>query len=317
MATRIAGVVFAATLVLFAAWNGDAQQQPSTTPPTFAQPSAPALVIGSGDLIGVEMFDSPELSGHFRVDQNGDVDLPLLGPVHVQGLTAVQAGTLIQNRYVQAQILSPEASHANVYIEEYANQGITVSGEVKTPGIYPAFGVRKLNDVVTAAGGITQLSASKVIITRRNDPEHPVTVDYNPQALTPIVPDVQIYPGDTVLIPRAGIVYVLGDVNKAGGYVLDGRNTLTAERAMALAGGEGRFAALKKAQLVRTLQGGRKEMITVPLDLIYKGKSPDVALQDGDILYVPLSEGKLWTTQAITSAITIASQVTIYKTALQ
>jgi polysaccharide biosynthesis/export protein len=312
MRKRIAGGVLAGILVLAVAGIGNAQQAPAAAP----SPSAPPLVIGSGDLLDVAIFDSPELSSKLRVDSNGDIQPPLLGPVHVQGLTAEQVAKLIEDRYIQAEILKPDAAQATIYIEEYANQGITVSGEVKSPGIYPAFGVRMLNDVITAAGGVTPTSASKVIITRRNDPDHPVTVGYNPQALSPSVPDVQIFPGDTVLIPRAGIVYVLGDVNKAGGYILDGRNALTAEEALALAGGEGRFAALKRAQLVRTLQGGRKEMITLPMNRIYKGKAPDVAMQDGDILYVPTSAAKEATAQFITSAVSVGSQVTIYKAAL-
>lgn len=312
MRKRIAYRVIAAILVLSAAGMVNAQG----TPVAESQPSAPPLAIGSGDLIDIGVFDSPELSARLRVDQNGDVQPPLLGTVHVQGLTAEQAANEIQERYIQAEILKPESAQATVYIEEYANQGITVSGEVKTPGIYPAFGVRMLNDVITAAGGLTTLSASSAVITRRNDPDHPVTVAYNPQGLPPVVPDVQIDPGDTVLIPRAGIVYVLGAVNRAGGFVLDGRNTLTAEEAMALAGGEGHFAALRRAELVRTLQGGRKEMITVPLDRIFKGKAPDVAMQDGDILYVPTSNGKQAASQAITSALGIGSQVAIYKSAL-
>lgn len=314
MAKTLAAAVLAA--MLFAApLAGDAQSQPAGLVPVAIPQSAPSLVIGSGDLISVSIIDAPELSGHFRVDQKGDVDMPLLGSVQVSGLTAGQAARLIEKQYVQAQILVPEESRSTVFIEEYANQGITVSGEVKSPGVYPAFGVRTLNDVLTAAGGATLAAASKVIVTRHSDPQHPVTVDYNPEVLPRVTPEVQILPGDKIFVPRAGIVYVLGAVAKAGGFVLDGHEVLTAEKAMALAGGQGRAAALKRTQLVRSLQGGRKVMIAVPLDRIFKGKAPDVALQDGDILYVPTSAGKLATTQAITSVIGIGSAVAIYKTA--
>jgi polysaccharide export outer membrane protein len=188
---------------------------------------------------------------------------------------------------------------------------------VKIPGVYPALGVRNLNDVISAAGGILVTAASKVVITHRNDPENPITVDYNPEALNPVIPDVQIFPGDTLMVPRAGIVYVMGDVNKAGGYVLDGRNTLTVEEAMALAGGSAHAAALKRVQLVRTLTDGRKEAITIPVNLIYKGRAPDIALRDGDILFVPTSTGKLAAEQAITSAIGIGTSLALYRTAYQ
>lgn len=290
---------------------GQQAQAAAPAPP----PSAPPIAIGSGDLVEVALFDAPELSGRFRVDDKGNIQVPLVGSIHVQGLTAEQAAKLIQQRYVGAEILKPESSQATVFIEEYANQGITISGEVKAPGVYPALGVRMLNDVVTAAGGVTITAASKVIITHRNDPEHPVTVEYNPTALTPVIPQVQILPGDSILIPRAGMVYIVGAVIKPGAYVLDGRNTLTVEQAMALAGGGGHAAKLQKAELVRTLPDGRKVMIDLAVDQIFTGKSPDVALKDQDILFVPINTKKLVLEQAIQSALYIGTQYTIYRTA--
>jgi polysaccharide biosynthesis/export protein len=155
------------------------------------------------------------------------------------------------------------------------------------------------------------------VITHKSDPSNQVTVDYIPEALKPVIPQVQIFPGDTVVVPRAGIVYVLGNVTKPGGYLLDGRNGLTIEEVMALAGNSGHAAAINRAQLVRSTEDGRKEAITIPVNLIYKGRAPDVALKDGDILYVPTSNGRLITEQAITSALGIGSAVVIYKTAVQ
>jgi polysaccharide export outer membrane protein len=277
----------------------------------------PILKIGSGDLIQVNMFENPELSGSFRVDANGDIMLPLIGKVDVAGQTADEAGSQIASRYVQAGILKPESAYATISVLEYATQGITINGEVKEPGIYPALGVRMLNDVIAAAGGETTGAASKVVITHRNDPEHPVDVYYNPSALSPTVPQVQILPGDSIMVPRAGIIYVLGDVNRAGGYVLDGRQVLTMEEAMALAGGGAKAAALKNVQLVRSLKDGRKEAITVSVKDIFKGKAPDVPLKDGDVVYVPTSTAKLAAEQAISSALGIGTQIVVYRTAYQ
>ncbi len=285
-----------------------AQKAPNPMPDT-----APPLKIGSGDLIEVNMFENPDLSGRFRVDANGDITVPLIGHVHVQGLTAEEAARLIEKRYVEAQILQPAESQATVFISEYATQGITVSGEVKLSGVYPALGVRMLNDVITAAGGITVAADTKVVITHRDNPGNPVTVNYDPEALPPVIPDVQVYPGDTVFVPRAGIVYVMGDVNRPGGYVLDNQRVLTVETAMALAGGSGHAAALKHVQLVRTLEDGRREAITIPLNLIYKGKAPDVALKNGDILYLPTSKAALAGEQALSSALGIGASIILYR----
>ena len=289
---------------------GNAQQPGGSEPGV-----APPLKIGSGDLIEVTMFENPDLSGRFRVDERGDIAIPLIGSLHVAGETSGEAAAQIEKGFIEAQILQPAESHATVFIAEYASQGITVVGQVKTPGVYPALGVRMLNDAISAAGGVTATAASKVVITHKSDPGNQMTFDYIPEAMKPVIPNVQVFPGDTVTVPRAGIVYVVGNVNRPGGYVLDGRNMLTVEEVIALAGGTGHAAAIKRAQLVRSLDDGRKEAITVPINLIYKGQAPDVALRDGDILYVPTSTGKLITEQALLSAIQLGTSVAIYKTA--
>lgn len=312
MAKSLAFAMTLWCLLLGYTMAGIAQQPGSSAPMT-----APPLRIGPGDLVEVTMFENPDLSGGFRVDQNGDVAIALIGQLHVAGLTADEAAALIEKRYVEEQILQPAGSHATVFISEYATQGITVSGQVKTPGVYPALGVRKLNDLIIAAGGISQIAASQVIITHKDDPGHPLTVEYIPEALKPVIPDIQILPGDSILVPRAGIVYVAGDVNKPGGYLLDGRNTLTVEEVMTLAGGGGKAAAMKRVQLVRTLDDGRREAITIPVNRIFKGEAPDVALKDGDIVYVPTSNGKLVTEQAIGAALGIGTSIVLYRTTYQ
>jgi len=312
MANRL--VCAAACWALFAAQTvaGNAQQAGGPAPNL-----APPLTIGAGDLLEVTMYENADLSGRFRVDERGDITIPLVGSLHVAGETAGEAAVAIERRFVEAQILQPAESHATVFIAEYASQGITVSGEVKAPGVYPALGVRMLNDVITAAGGVTVTAASKVVITHKGDPGNQISVDYIPEALKPVIPNVQIFPGDTVTVPRAGMVYVVGNVARPGGYVLDGRNVLTVEEAMALAGGSGHAAAINRAQLVRNLAGGRKEAITIPVNLIYKGQAPDVALMDGDILYVPTSTGRLITEQAISSALGFGTSIAVYKTTVQ
>lgn len=300
--------------LLFCAQTTNAGAQQAGEPQTHV---AAPLKIDSGDLIEVTMYENPDLSGRFRIDENGDITIPLIGHVHVQGMTAEGAAALIEKQYIAAEILQPAESHASVFIAEYATQGITLNGEVRAPGVYPALGVRMLNDVIAAAGGVTPTAASKVIITHRGEPGNQLEVEYNSSALKPIIPQIQLFPGDSVVVPRAGIVYVLGAVNRSGGYVLDGRRPLTVEEVMALSGGQAKAAALKRVQLVRTLDDGKKEMILVPVSEIYKGKAPDVALKDGDILYVPVSRGMLMSEQAISSALGIGTSVAVYRTSNQ
>ena len=297
---------------LFLALIGAGLAQQSSSP---APVSAPPLRISSGDLVEVLIYDNPDLSGHYRVDEKGDITVPLLGPIHVEGQTAAEAGTTLERSYADGEILKLATAHASVFISDYATQGVTVAGEVRSPGRFPLFGVRMLNDVIAAAGGMLPSSGSQVTITHRSDPTNPVTVDYDPTALIPVLPQVQILPGDTISVPRAGIVYVLGNITRSGGYILEGRNILTVEKAMALAGGEGHGAKTEQIHLMRKLGDGKKEDILLNVKKIYKGTAPDVALKDGDILYIPTNNIKLGIQQAINSAIGLGTGVAMYRAA--
>lgn len=289
-----------------------AQQMGTRSPET-----APPIRIGAGDLLEVAVFDDSELSGRFRVDEKGDITVPLLGPVHVEGETAAEAGITIERRYVEAEILKSPNSLATVFITEYATQGIVVTGEVRSPGLYPALGVRMLSDVLNAAGGVLPTAALKLTITRKADPGNPITIDYNPDVPGAAAQAVQIFPGDTITVPIAGLVYVLGSVGHTGAFVLEGRHILTVEKALALAGGSIHGAKMSHAHIVRTLDGGKKEDIDFNANDVLKGKAPDMALKDGDILYIPTSNAKLALMQAINSAIGVGTSVLTYRTAYQ
>ena len=310
MARTITCAAVVGLLLLTQVGSGYAQQAS-----TSGQESAPSLKIGSGDLIEITVYGQTDLSGRFRVNEKGDALVPLLGTVHVAGMTADETAMDLNEHYIQAEILSSGKAHVTVFIAEYATQGIIVNGEVKSPGLYPALGVRMLNDVMTAAGGVSPTASSKVIITHKNASESPLTVDYDPEAMKPVVPQIQIFPGDTITVPRAGIVYVAGNVTRSGGYVLEGQRTLTVESVMALAGWGGHAASLNHAHLVRTLADGSREDIQLSINQIFKGKAPDVALKDGDVLYIPTSNSKLATQQAMNAALGIGTSIVIFRAA--
>jgi polysaccharide export outer membrane protein len=301
-----------AFLLLVQSATSFTQPAPSSVPAT-----APAILIGPGDMIELTVFGQTDLSGRFRVNEKGDVLVPLLGLVPVVGMTADETAMNLNDRYIKAEILSAGRAHVTVFISEYATQGILVNGDVKSPGLYPALGVRMLNDVLTVAGGLQPTASSKILITHRNAPEGPTTVDYRPDAVPPVIPQVQILPGDTIMVSRAGIVYAVGNVGRSGGYILDGQHLLTIEKLMALAGGGGHAASLDHAHLVRTLPDGSREDIEVSVKRIFNGKAPDIVLKDGDIVYIPTSRGRLITEQAVSSALGIGTSVAIYRTAYQ
>ena len=272
----------------------------------------PSLRIGLGDLLDIAVFDSNDLSGHFRVNEKGEIHMPLLGTVTVAGLTIEEAQSLIERSFIQAEILKPESAHVTVNISEYATQGITVTGEVHAPGVYPSLGVRMLLDMITAAGGENTTAGKLIVIKRKSDPDHPVCVEFNASAPTPIVAKVQIFPGDTIFVPVAGAVYAVGNFNHQGVFPLQKDQPMTAVRLLAVASGSGNAAALKKSQLVRTFSDGHKESIKVNLSKILAGKAADIALQDDDILFIPTNHVKLVSLQAITSLTGVGTNYMTY-----
>jgi polysaccharide biosynthesis/export protein len=252
-------------------------------------PAAHPLRISAGDLLDLSVFDTPELSAKLRVDEHGAVTLPLGGSLLVSGLTAEEAGLSIENRFRKDAILKDP--HVSVSVLEYSTQGVTVLGEVKNPGVYPLLGAHGLLDFISAAGGVTLLAGKGVTVSHRIDPGHPVIVTMDSRPGNLAVSNVDIRPGDTIMVSHAGIVYVVGDVGKPGGFLIENNDRLTVLQAVALAQGTNKTASLNQAKLIRKTDHGRQE-IPVPLKKILSNKAPDELLADGDILFVPVSGAK-------------------------
>ena len=282
-----------------------------------AEQAPASLQISLGDLLEISVFDTPELSSRLRVNNRGDILLPLAGYVHVQGLTAPEAAAAVQKKLIDAQILvHPQVS---VFIAEYATQGVTMAGEIRGPGVYPLLGPRTLLDMVTMAGGLND-SASKVVsIIHRSDPSKVITVRMNVSVQTPETFSAESYPiqpGDTIFVARSGTVYIVGDLKSPGGYLVEHNDRLTLLDAVALAGGPTTTSKLWDARLIRKGEHGREEL-QVDLKRILYGSGPDMLLQDGDILFVPVSQRKVYTQQAIAAVIGAATQYTLFKLSQQ
>ena len=252
-------------------------------------PVAHPLQISAGDLLDLNVFDTPELSGKLRVDEHGVVTLPVAGELSVSGMTAVEAGHAIEARFRQMDVL--KEPHVTVTVLEYSTQGVAVFGEVKNPGVYPLLGAHGVVDLISAAGGLTPNAGKAVTVTHRTDPNHPVIVNIESKAGSSAAFNVDVRPGDNIMVSRAGIVYVLGDVGKPGGFLIENNERLTVMQAVALAQGTNRTASLNHAKLIRKTDTGHEEM-PVPLGKMLANKAPDQPLSDGDILFVPVSSAK-------------------------
>jgi polysaccharide export outer membrane protein len=275
-----------------------------------ASPAAPpTLRIASGDLLAVDVFDTPELSAKLRVSEMGEVDLPVAGAVHVGGLTAEGAAAGIEQRLLDQDIL--KHPHVEVFIQEYATQGVSVLGEVKNPGIYPELGPHTLLDFISVAGGITPTAGKTVSIMHKNDPGNPTVVQFDSSPGGAQRAGVAIQPGDTIVVSRSGIVYVVGDLGKPGGFLIENNERLTAVQAVALAQGANKTASLNKSRLIRKTSNGPQE---TPLQLakVLAGKQSDVPLEDGDIIFVPTGKAKAAAYQGMSYALSLVTGLTVY-----
>lgn len=246
------------------------------------------LRIGPGDLLELSVFDVPELAQVLRVSDTGTANLLLVGPLHLDGLTAAEAQGLIEYRLRQGSfILDP---HVSLIIREYGTQGVSVLGEVRKPGVYQVLGRRNLLDVISEAGGITPFAGQQATIKRRGSPQTlSASLSNDPAEL--LARDIELHPGDTVIVPKAGIVYVLGDVGRAGGYVMQNSGRISLLEAIAMAQGVNRTAAKKHTRLIRKSASGVQE-ISLDLKHVLEGRAPDLALEPEDIVYIPPSTAK-------------------------
>ena len=297
----------AATSPSQVALHDGADKLPEILPP-LPQPSqssdaSHALLLDAGDLLDIRVFDTPDLSQRLRVDDRGDITLPVGGAVEVKGLTAEQAQTAIEQRLRQRNILRDP--HVEVFVLEYATQGVTVAGEVKVPGVYPWAAKRTVLDFVSLAGGVTPIASKTFTLTHKRPEAAPVTAELSDSS-----PQANVEPGDLIVVTRAGVVYVVGDVGKPGGYLIENKETITVLQALALAQGMNKTAKFD-AKLIRNSPAGRTEA-NLPLKQILANQAADPQLQDGDILFVPVSGAKQWADRSVTSVLQMAVGVVIY-----
>jgi polysaccharide biosynthesis/export protein len=270
-----------------------------------------AVTLGPGDLVDLTVFDVPELVLKVRIDSSGGVSLPLIGDLKLAGMTVRDTQRLIARELVARQLV--RVPQVSLLIEEYATQGITVYGEVNTPGVYPLMGPHRLYDAISAAGGLSMKAGRTVTILHVGQRDHPEVVTLSNENSVGHA-DVRIYPGDTIIVSKAGVVYVLGEVNKPGAFVMENNTSMSLLKVTALAGGTTKMASLKHALILKESPQGPVET-KVSLDKISHGKASDLQLHAEDILFVPLSNVKNYGAMGLQGAIQ-AAVYSVYAVAL-
>jgi polysaccharide export outer membrane protein len=246
------------------------------------------LLIGPGDTLDVQILDTPELEQRPRVTDAGEIPLIGVGNLSVVGLTPAEAAAKIRERLISTHYMNhPEVS---VTVAEFATQTVSVLGQVKSPGAYSISTPRSILSVIALAGGLTDTADYRITIQRRDSSQQPVSYTLSNDARTAIAQEVQVFPGDTVVVPKAGIAYVLGDVQRPGGFVMQNNHSqLTVLQVVALAGGTLPSAVPSHAKLIRKAPEGGYQEIALDFSAIQKGKKADVTLEPDDVLYVPFS----------------------------
>jgi polysaccharide biosynthesis/export protein len=195
-------------------------------------------------------------------------------------------------------------------VDESASQAITLLGQVGRPGPYPAIGERRLFDLISAAGGLTDRAGRLVTIERRGNPDQKLELELSSTNLAEDTQNnVEVYPGDTIIISKAGIVYVVGDVNHPSGFLIED-DGLSVLKALALAGGSTRTSALHKTRILRRTPSGIQE---IPIDLrkVLYAKAPDMALVKGDVLFVPGSGAKAAAYRTADAAMSLSTALAV------
>jgi polysaccharide biosynthesis/export protein len=296
-----------------------------TTDPAILYPANRDLFLGREDMITVHIYGSPDYSPTVRVGVDGNIQLPLIGQIRVEDLTLHQAQDLIAQRLVEAGMYrNPQVS---IQITESPNQIATVIGEIH--GIVPIFGERHLYDVLAAAsggglpntattvvvgGGGLPTTASHIITINRYGQKDPITVDLGTDPAKSALANIPIFPRDTIIVPRVGVVYVLGAFKVQGAIPLQQNSPITLMKVAALAGGPGFEGQASDLRIIRSV-GVDRQVVRVDIKKIMDGKAPDPVLQAEDIVFLPtnpmkaaIKSGGISTLLGIASILLIAIQ---------
>ncbi|HTV55945.1 MAG TPA: polysaccharide biosynthesis/export family protein [Terriglobia bacterium] len=302
---------------------------------TLFYPLGTSVRIRAFDVLRIRVFDVSQLSGDFTVSPDGSISLPLVTrPIEAQGRTPVALARAVSKELRAEGLVSKPV--VTVEVKKSRLHSVVIGGAVKKPQIYPLFDHISLLDLLAEAGGLSSKAGNAVIITREQSQTACTSGADKTNATCPrgslpvqlTIPlkelldradpslNVDLYPGDTVTVEYAGVIYVVGAVNRAGGFALTSeREHMTVLEALALAEGLKSTAIRKRSFIIRQNQNDprvRRE-ISVNLRSIFAGKMADPALQANDILFVPDSTSQRALRRAAEAAVEITTGVIIFR----
>lgn len=299
----------------------------SETKGAAAAPTAPEdYILGPEDQIVVRVFHADEFPDKpVQIGSDGFITLPFLGDVKAAGLTVRQLERNLSTG------LSKYLRHPQITItiSDYRSQPVSMLGAFNSPGVQQVKGAKTLLQMIALAGGLRADAGNQATIVRQKQwgmiPISTAHYDDSGSASVAVInlkellsakdsaKDITIRPNDTISVPRSSLVYVVGEVSRAGGFPLQEADSLSVMQALALAGGMTRTASPKRARILRAEPGqtDRKEII-IDLRKVTEGTAPDVALVAEDILFIPNSAAKSAGLRATEAAINIATGLAIF-----
>lgn len=238
----------------------------------------PDYVIGGQDVLTIAVYDQAELSGKFTVDPDGTLTFPLLGRVKAGGLTLRGLEEDLKKRLSDGYIRNPQVS---VAMETYRSQRIFVMGEVRAPGAYQLTGEMTVIEAIARAGSTTPAAADEAMIVRPKEGQTTGPVlptDSDSTVIRVNLREIQegalsknilLRDGDTLLVQKARLVYVFGQVKAPGAYPVDKDTTVL--QALSLSGGVTDRGSTGRIKIVRTVDGKKKEIKVKLTDIVEPG----------------------------------------------
>jgi polysaccharide biosynthesis/export protein len=282
----------------------------------YAMPTGPSSGAGlgfgpirPGDIVEVQVFDAPEYSVSMPVSPAGEIAIPYAGLFHVEGMTSIEAAHAIAHLFVEQQILRDPRV---IVTTQQFGYSVTVMGEVRIPGIYPLAGKKRLIDMLTQAGGVSDRAGHVVEIFSAGSMKNPQTVLWDPTLRENDNAELEIKTGETILVSRCGVVYVGGNVTRPGAFPLCDSNHTTLSEVIALAQGTKASSWSQRTLLLRTSESGTRVVQKVKLEDVLRGRAVDITMQPDDILFIPPSILKAASKTALTAAVGFATQAYFY-----
>ena len=304
-----------------------AERQPTLRDQAPAGHANAGYVLGPGDQISIQALHVEEINDKpVPIDMSGEIRVPVVGRISVAGLTTAQVEAEIAKR-LMSYLLHPDVS---VSVTEFRSQPVSVLGAVRSPGVQQVQGGKTLFEMLSLAGGLDANAGSTLKLTRRLEwgriPLANATDDQTGQyslaevrlksileAKNP-AENVLVRPYDVISVPRADTVYVIGQVQKSGGFVLNDVAEVTVLQALSMAGGLDHAAKPQEAKILRRVPGASSRTeIMVDLRKILGGKTSDVQMQPEDILFVPSSASKKAGVRALEAALQAGTGVAIWR----